>query len=295
MSISIFNIQIIYTYHHQARRMKNKNIMSVDLEDFFCDLPFESWSKYESRVLKNTNKILDLFEKYQIKATFFTLGYIAEKFPDLIKKIDDKGHEIASHSYAHLDIRKTTEKDFENDIIKSIEILEKIIGKRVLGFRAPYFSIDKKSFWAMKILSKYFKYDSSIFPVKTPLYGIRNAPRNIYKPNLTNPSIEDVESELIEIPLATDRIPIIGNIPIAGGFHLRFLPYFYIKYGLNKINKNNNSFIFYINPKDLDPEMPKINEYAWHYYYNLAGATKKFERILKDFEFCSVKDFLKLV
>jgi polysaccharide deacetylase family protein (PEP-CTERM system associated) len=275
--------------------MKNKNIMSVDLEDFFCDLPFESWSKYESRVLKNTNKILDLFEKYQIKATFFTLGYIAEKFPDLIKKIDDRGHEIASHSYSHLDIRKTTEKDFENDIVKSIKILEEIIGKKVLGFRAPYFSIDKKSFWAMKILSKYFKYDSSIFPVKTPLYGIRNAPRNIYKPNLTNPSIEDVESELIEIPLATDRIPIIGNIPIAGGFHLRFLPYFYIKYGLNKINNSNNSFIFYIHPKDLDPEMPKINEYAWHYYYNLSGATKKFERILKDFEFCSVKDFLKLV
>jgi polysaccharide deacetylase family protein (PEP-CTERM system associated) len=275
--------------------MKNKNIMSVDLEDFFCDLPFESWSKYESRVLKNTNKILDLFEKYQIKATFFTLGYIAEKFPDLIKKIDLKGHEIASHGYSHLDIRKTTEKDFENDVKKSIEILEKIIGKKVLGFRAPYFSIDKKSFWAMKILLKYFKYDSSIFPVKTPLYGIRNAPRNIYKPNITNPSIEDLETKLIEIPLATDRIPIIGNIPIAGGFHLRFLPYFYIKYGLNKINKNNNSFIFYIHPKDLDPEMPKINEYAWHYYYNLSGATKKFERILTDFEFCSVKDFLKLV
>mgnify|MGYP006146919709 FL=1 len=274
--------------------MKNKNIMSVDLEDFFCDLPFESWSKYESRVLKNTNKILDLFEKYQIKATFFTLGYIAEKFPDLIKKIDLKGHEIASHGYSHLDIRKTTEKDFENDVKKSIEILEKIIGKKVLGFRAPYFSIDKKSFWAMKILLKYFKYDSSIFPVKTPLYGIKNAPRNIYKPNITNPSIEDLESKLIEIPLATDRIPIIGNIPIAGGFHLRFLPYFYIKYGLNKINKNNNSFIFYIHPKDLDPEMPKINEYAWHYYYNLSGATKKFEKILTDFEFCSVKDFLKL-
>ena len=275
--------------------MKNKNIMSVDLEDFFCDLPFESWSKYESRVLKNTNKILDLFEKYEIKATFFTLGYIAEKFPDLIKKIDGKGHEIASHSYSHLDIRKTTEKDFEKDIKKSIEILEKITGKKVFGFRAPYFSIDKKSFWAMKILSKYFKYDSSIFPVKTPLYGIRNAPRNIYKPDLTNPSIEDPKSELIEIPLATDKIPIIGNIPIAGGFYLRFLPYFYIKYGLNKINKNNNSFIFYIHPKDLDPEMPKINEYAWHHYYNLSGATKKFERILTDFEFCSVKDFLKIV
>ena len=268
--------------------------MSVDLEDFFCDLPFDTWSKYESRVLKNTNKILHLFEKYEIKATFFTLGYIAEHFPDLIKEIDSKGHEIASHSYSHLDIRKTTEEEFENDIKKSIDILEKIIGKKILGFRAPYFSIDQKSFWAMKILTKYFKYDSSIFPVKTPLYGIRNAPRNIYKPNITNPIIEDSKSNLIEIPMATDRIPIIGNIPIAGGFHLRFLPYFYIKHGLKKINKNKNSFIFYIHPKDLDPQMPKIKNYGWHYYYNLNGATRKFKKILADFEFTTVRDFLDL-
>jgi len=295
MSISIFKIEIISCNVIRLEKMKIKNIMSVDLEDFFCDLPFDTWSKYESRVLKNTNKILELFEKYEIKATFFTLGYIAEKFPDLIKEIDNKGHEIASHSYAHLDIRKTTKEEFENDLKKSIEILEKIIGKKVFGFRAPYFSIDKKSFWAMEILSKYFKYDSSIFPVKTPLYGIRNAPRNIYKPNITNPSVIDSKSNLIEIPMATHRIPIIGNIPIAGGFYLRFLPYFYIKYGLNKINKNGNSFIFYIHPKDLDPEMPKINEYGWHYYYNLNGATKKFKKILENFEFISVRDFLKLI
>ena len=295
MSISIFKIEIISCNVIRLEKMKIKNIMSVDLEDFFCDLPFDTWSKYESRVLKNTNKILELFEKYEIKATFFTLGYIAEKFPDLIKEIDNKGHEIASHSYAHLDIRKTTKEEFENDLKKSIEILEKIIGKKVFGFRAPYFSIDKKSFWAMEILSKYFKYDSSIFPVKTPLYGIRNAPRNIYKPNLANPAIEDSKSNLIEIPMATHRIPIIGNIPIAGGFYLRFLPYFYIKHGLNKINKNGNSFIFYIHPKDLDPEMPKINEYGWHYYYNLNGATKKFKKILENFEFISVRDFLKLI
>ena len=295
MSISIFKIEIISCNVIRLEKMKIKNIMSVDLEDFFCDLPFDTWSQYESRVLKNTNKILELFEKYEIKATFFTLGYIAEKFPDLIKEIDNKGHEIASHSYAHLDIRKTTKEEFENDLKKSIEILEKIIGKKVFGFRAPYFSIDKKSFWAMEILSKYFKYDSSIFPVKTPLYGIRNAPRNIYKPNITNPSVIDSKSNLIEIPMATHRIPIIGNIPIAGGFYLRFLPYFYIKYGLNKINKNGNSFIFYIHPKDLDPEMPKINEYGWHYYYNLNGATKKFKKILENFEFISVRDFLKLI
>jgi len=271
------------------------NIMSVDLEDYYCDLEFEKWGLFEDRVVENTNKILDLFEKYDVKATFFTLGYIAEKFPELIKEIDMRGHEIASHSYFHQDIRKISKERFEEDIKKSIVVLEGIVGKKVFGFRAPYFSIDKKSFWAMEILSKYFKYDSSIFPVKTPLYGISNAPRNIYKPNLTNPSIEDSKSNLIELPLATHKIPIIGNIPIAGGFHLRFLPYFYIKYGLNKINENGNSFIFYIHPKDLDPNMPRIKEYAWHYYHNLNGATKKFKKILEDFQFVTVKDFLKLI
>ena len=229
-----------------------KNIMSVDLEDFFCDLPFETWSKYESRVVKTTTKILDLFQKNEVKATFFTLGYIAEKFPDLVKKIDSLGHEIASHSYAHLDIRKISKVEFEEDLKKSVKILENTVGKNILGFRAPYFSIDEQSFWAMEIISKYFSYDSSIFPAKTPLYGIKNAPRYIYNPNLTNPIMKDSESKLVEIPMATDKIPLIGNIPIAGGFHLRFLPYFYIKYGLKKLNKKNKPFIFYIHPKDLD-------------------------------------------
>jgi polysaccharide deacetylase family protein (PEP-CTERM system associated) len=274
--------------------MKVKNMMSVDLEDYFCDLPFETWSHYQSRVLKNTEKILELFEKNNAKATFFTLGYIAEKFPDLIKEIDNRGHEIASHGYAHLDIRKVTKEKFEEDLKKSIDILENITGKKILGFRAPYFSIDKKSFWAMEILSKYFKYDSSIFPVKTPLYGIRNAPRNMYKPNILNPIIVDSKSSLIEIPMATDRIPFIGNIPIAGGFYLRFLPYFYMKYGLKKINKNKNSFIFYIHPKDLDFEMPKINEYTWHHYHNLKGSIEKFEKILNNFKFITIKEFLKI-
>ena len=272
-----------------------KNMMSVDLEDFFCDLPFEEWQQYENRVLKNTYKILDLFKKYDVKSTFFTLGYIGEKFPELVKEIDGMGHEIASHGYAHLDIRKITKNQFEEDLKKSINILEKIIGKKILGFRAPYFSIDKTSFWAMEVISKYLKYDSSIFPVKTPLYGVSNAPRNIYKPNLLDASMIDTNSNLIEIPMATYRIPIIGNIPIAGGFHLRFLPYFLIKRGLEKINNNSNSFIFYIHPKDLDPEMPKIDSYEWHYYYNLKGATKKFEKILEKFEFTSIKNYLKLV
>ena len=270
------------------------NIMSVDLEDYYCDLDFKKWDVFENRVIENTNTILDLFEKYDVKATFFTLGYIAEKFPELIREIDKRGHEIASHSYSHQDIRKISKEEFEVDLKKSINVLEKITGKKVLGFRAPYFSIDKKSFWAMEILSKYVKYDSSIFPVRTPLYGVPNAPRIMYKPNILNPEMKDPNSKLIEFPMATHRISIIGNIPIAGGFHLRFLPYTYIKYGLRKFNKNNNSFIFYIHPKDLDPKMPKLQDYQWHYYYNLKNALKKFEKILKDFKFISVKDYLEI-
>ena len=151
--------------------------MSIDLEDYFCDLPYAEWSKYESRIEETTNLLLDLFDKHKVKATFFTLGYIAEKFPDLIKKIHESDHEIACHSYYHKDLRKITAEEFEKDLTKSISVLEKISGEKILGFRAPFFSIDHNNFWVFDILRKYLKYDSSVFPVKTSLYGLRGAGR----------------------------------------------------------------------------------------------------------------------
>jgi polysaccharide deacetylase family protein (PEP-CTERM system associated) len=270
------------------------NIMTVDLEDYYCDLPFSEWSKHQDRIIQNTEVVLELFTKYKIKATFFVVGYIAEKFPMLIKKIFDQGHEIASHSYCHHDLRKINKDIFEGDLKKSIQILENITGEKVLGFRAPFFSIEKKTFWAIEILRKYVAYDSSIFPVRTPLYGVPNAPRNIYRPSTKNFIKEDKQGDLIEIPLATHKIPIIGNIPIAGGFHLRFLPHRYIAYGIKKMNSQNNPAMIYIHPKDLDPNMPKIKEYNWIYYHNLKSAQSKFEKILKKFEFTSVKELLKI-
>lgn len=270
------------------------NLMSVDLEDYYCDLPFEEWSDYRSRVEENTRIILDLFEKYNTKSTFFVLGYIAEKFPHLIHEILERGHEIASHGYAHLDVRKAGRENFEKDLVRSIEAIKKVTGKEVLGFRAPFCSIDKTSFWAVNILSKYVKYDSSIFPVRTPLYGVPDAPRFIYRPSLENPIINDKDSNLIEIPLATHRLPIIGNVPIAGGFHMRFLPYWYIKLGIKSLNKQNQPATFYIHPKDLDPGMPKIKKYGWHYYYGLKSARNKFENLLRDFKFTSVKEALAI-
>ena len=270
------------------------NFMSVDLEDYYCDLPFSEWSKFEPRIEQNTHLILDLFDKYDVKATFFTLGYIGERFPNLVKEIHRKGHEIASHSYAHLDLRKDTKENIEKDLIKSINILEKIIGKKINGFRAPFFSLDNNSFWAMQIIGKYFKYDSSIFPTKTPLYGISNAPRFQYNPSLENPIMEDRDSKMIEIPLATYKFPFIRNIPIAGGFYLRFLPYFLIKKGIKKINSSSNRAMIYIHPKDLDEKMPKIKGYNWYYYHNLKGGLKKFEKLLQDFNFSSVEKILRI-
>ena len=274
--------------------MSVTNIMSVDLEDYYCDLPFSEWSKYNSRVVENTEKILKLFEKYNVNATFFVLGYIAEKFPALIKKISDLGHEISSHTYSHIDLRKVSKEEFKEDFFKSKNILEKITGKKIEGFRAPFFSINKNNYWVFEILSKNLTYDSSIFPVKTQLYGIPKAPRTIYKPSLENIIEENKQGKLIEIPMATHKIPLIGNIPIAGGFYLRLFPYWYMKWGIKKMNKKGNPAMLYIHPKDLDPEMPRIKEYNWYYYYNLKSASKKFENLLKDFKFGSVKRVLSI-
>jgi polysaccharide deacetylase family protein (PEP-CTERM system associated) len=263
--------------------------MSVDLEDYFCDLPIDGWGKYESRIMKTTNILLELFSKYNVSATFFTLGYIAEQFPNLIEKIVSQGHEIASHSFSHFDLRKRSNDEIKFDLKKSILSLEKISGDKIIGFRAPFFSISKQNIAVFDIIKNFFKYDSSIFPVRSPLYGITNAPRFPYMIS-SNPLEENLNGNFLEIPLSTLRMPILGNIPIAGGFYLRFLPIDLIKFGINKLNKNHQPAMFYIHPKDLDIHMPKIDSYSWHYYYGLKNAKGKFESLLKNFKFCSVRE-----
>lgn len=272
---------------------KKKNIMSVDLEDYFCDLPFSEWDLHESRIEKTTDVILELFEKYDVTATFFSLGYIAEKFPQLIEKICSLGHEIGSHGYAHLDLRKISKDTFEFDLKKSIQILEKISNEKVLGFRAPFFSVNSKNTWVFDILEKHVKYDSSVFPVRTPLYGIPHAPRFMYKMNVNNPFEKNISGNLLEIPLATFSFPILSNIPIAGGFHWRFLPLQIIQTGIRKLNKDGHPAMCYIHPKDLDNDMPKIPQYGQQYYWGLKKSLKKFEIILKNFTFVSARDMIE--
>jgi len=262
---------------------KITNMISIDLEDYYCDLPFKDWKKYESRVIPTTNTILDLFNKYKISATFFTVGYIAEKHPELIEKIVSNGHEIASHSFLHPDLRKISKEEFSEDLNASITTLSKISGDKILGFRAPYFSINKDNFWVFDILRKHLKYDSSIFPVKTSLYGIPEAPFHTYRMSENNPLINDEKSSFIEIPPATLSLSLLGRLPIAGGFHLRFLPFSLIKLGINKLNKQNFQAMCYLHPKDIDPGFPKIPEYKWYFYWGLKNGLKKFESLLKKF------------
>jgi polysaccharide deacetylase family protein (PEP-CTERM system associated) len=271
-----------------------KNIMSVDLEDYFCDLPFSEWSQYPHRIIETTQVLLDLFDKHHVKATFFALGYFADKFPDLIKNIHEQGHELASHSYSHPDLRKITKNEFENDFVKSLKSIEKVTGEKVLGFRAPYFSINHKNFWVFDIMRKHIAYDSSVFPVKTSLYGLPSAPRDIYHPAVDDVTKKDESQTFIEVPPSTYHIFSHYNIPIAGGFYFRFFPYFFLKKGFKKLNKEKKPITFYIHPKDLDVDMPKIDSYSWHFYYGKRNIIKKFEKLLKEFEFTSIKDFLGL-
>jgi len=291
------SMNILKSFQKNSKRQVSdmqKNIMTIDFEDFFCDLPFSEWEKYEERVTKTTSILLDLFSKYNVKSTFFVVGYIAEKFPNLINTIKDKGHEIASHSYSHLDLRKATRDEVEKDLLKSFTVIENITGEKVKGFRAPFFSINKNNSWVIEFLKKHLMYDSSIFPVKTPLYGVPDAPKISYHPSKNNFIKNDNTEKFTEIPLLTNKIFSLYNLPIAGGFYFRALPYFFISNGIRKVNQKNIPAMLYFHPKDLDKNMPKIKEYSWHYYYGKRNIIKKFERLLNDFEFTSVQDYLGL-
>jgi len=267
--------------------------MSVDLEDHFCDLPFSTWKNYETRVGKTIHKILGLFEKHNVLATFFTVGFVAEQNPELIELICSKGHEISSHSYSHTHLKKLRKEEFESDLLKSLNVLSKLAGEKILGFRAPWFSVNKENLWVFQILKKYLKYDSSVYPAMFH-YGVPDAPTHIYKISNKNPLVEDENNSFTEVPLATLPIPLIGNFPIAGGIYLRFLPTQFFSAGIKKLNKNGFSATCYIHLQDLDQNRPHLKGTPWHNYIGLKNSSKKFEKLLDSFKFSTVRDVLNL-
>jgi len=268
-----------------------KNALSIDLEDWFCaynlKIDIEDWDKQELRVVQNTRNLLRILEKHNTKVTFFVLGWIAEKIPSLIVEIESAGHEIAVHGYSHRLITQMTPKEFEDDLIRALKFITPLVKKPVMGFRAPSFSITKKTIWALDILAKNnFKYDSSIFPIGFhPDYGMQKSPLVIHK-----------EGQITEVPLSVAEI--MGQrIPCSGGGYFRLIPYFIIKYLMKRCNKQGRPVIFYIHPWEIDPGQPRMNlpfTKKLRHYYNLDKTAQRLENLLSDFKFVPIREVLNL-
>lgn len=266
------------------------NSFTVDLEDWFCasvpitGLDSHRWNDYENRIVNPTINLLNLFAKKNIRATFFVLGWIAEIFPELIQEIE-KNHEIACHSYNHRKITNLTPLEFERDIDKCMNIFNKISKSKVIGYRAPIFTITKNTFWAFDILKKYgFKYDSSVYPVfYHPDYGINNSP--LLPHNING---------ILEVPLSCIRISGI-SFPVSGGGYFRLYPYSLTKKIIHKINQEGRPFIFYMHPWELDETQPKMNLNLWgkfRHYQGLKGVLEKVENLINDFNFTSLDNLI---
>ncbi len=270
--------------------------MTIDVEDYFQVSAFEpyidkkKWDNIEHRVEKNTHKILNTLTEFDTKATFFTLGWIAERYPLLIKRIVSEGHELACHGYEHIRVTEQTPDQFRADINRTKKILEDLAGKEVKGYRAASYSINADNLWAHDILAEEgFKYSSSVYPVKHDLYGIPDAPRFCYQP-LAN-------SNFLEIPITTVKIG-QKNFPCGGGGFFRFYPYIFSKWAFRYINSSNQSAIFYCHPWEIDPDQPKqpgINlKTRFRHYLNLHKMEQRIRYLLTDFDWDTMENvFIK--
>lgn len=271
------------------------NILQIDVEDWYQvkGIDIKNLESYEDRIVQSTNKVLAILKERNIQATFFILGYVAEHFPELVEKIKAENHEIASHGYSHTPITRQTPSEFEEDLLKSLRILRKITGDKISGYRAPQFSVVEKTSWAIDIMKKNgLEYDSSIFPVKTPLYGVPDAPLFPYHISSSNIKKDAPNEDFLEIPLSVYKIPRMRkNIPIAGGFYLRFFPYAFISHAIKVINKKNYPAVCYLHPWELDPEHPR-SSLEWYYYHRLHSTEKKFKKLVRDFKFISTRRWI---
>lgn len=268
-----------------------KNILTIDLEDWYQSILTISpsdWGQYEKRIWQGTSRLLEIMAEVGARATFFILGQVASDHKDLVRLIASQGHEIGSHGYCHRPVYEQTESVFSKDLEKSIKTLEDITGKKVTGYRAPWFSITKKTLWALDILSEHgIEYDASIFPVQTGFYGISKALRHPYK-------IETKHGTIMELPPATLKI-CRTVIPVGGGFYLRMLPHKLICCGIRRLNRKNIPAVIYIHPWELDLKQPRLSPgfiQSLIHYTNIENAEFKLKQLLAKFRFGSVKDAL---
>ncbi|HEC92409.1 MAG TPA: DUF3473 domain-containing protein [Candidatus Atribacteria bacterium] len=277
-----------------------KFFLTIDVEDWFQVenmkgvIAYNQWDSYKIRVVDNIKKILDVLDSFNIKATFFVLGWLAERYPGLVREIHERGHEVASHGYAHELIHHQEPEEFKEDIARAKKILEDIIGDEILGYRAPSFSITD---WAVEIIGEVgYKYDSSYCPTLLHnRYGRLNL--KLTTDTNTNTGIFKFPNGLIEVSLST--LNLMGaSIPWGGGAYFRLLPYPLFRTGIKKI-LNNRIYVFYFHPWEIDPAQPRIKRLRWDYrlrhYWGLDNTLNKLERLLQDFSFVTIREGVGVV
>jgi len=265
-------------------RFNVRNALTIDIEDWYQCIVYDytTWPSFEDRIVHSTRKVLKLLRETGTRATFFVLGYVAAHHPGLVAQICAEGHEIASHGYHHLFIYHQTPDEFRADLERSIRVIEEITGERPLGYRAPFFSITKQSWWAFDILGEMgFRYDSSIYPVLNHRYGIPNAPRFAHSIEVNGKRI------LMELPISTVRLGL--NWPVGGGVYFRFLPYPLMKMAVKRINREGKPALLYFHPWEIDPDQPVLEELSRLFkarrYLNLEKAESKWRSLLSGLEF----------
>lgn len=263
------------------------NAMTVDVEDYFQVSAFEkyidrkAWDSLPCRVEQNTDRILALFSQKGIKATFFTLGWVAKRYPQLIKKIVSEGHELACHGLDHTRVTEQTPDEFRQDVIQSKQMLEDIGSVSIKGYRAASYSIGAKNLWALEILGESgFVYSSSIYPVKHDLYGMPEAPRFAFEPEKAN--------GLVEIPVTTVQLG-ENKLPCGGGGYFRLFPYPMSKWALKRVNQHDGqACVFYFHPWEIDPEQPRQRgidlKTRFRHYLNLNKMELRLSHLLDDFQ-----------
>jgi polysaccharide deacetylase family protein (PEP-CTERM system associated) len=263
-----------------------RNAMTCDVEDYFQVSAFApyidraSWPSRECRVEANMDRILALYDRHGVRATFFTLGWIAERYPNVVKRIVAGGHELASHGYGHLRASDQTREEFANDIRSSKALLEDLGGQAVVGYRAPSFSIGRANLWALdELLAAGYRYSSSIYPIAHDHYGMPEAPRFAFYPNGTD--------GLLEVPITT--VNLMGrNLPAGGGGYFRLLPYALSRWMMNKVNQDDRQpALFYFHPWELDPGQPRPEglgaKARFRHYINIDRMEARIEALARDF------------
>ena len=263
------------------------NAMTIDVEDYFHVSVFDStvrrteWESMESRVVANTERLLDLFDEHAVRGTFFVLGWVAERHPALVRTIAGRGHELASHGYAHQLVYEQAPDVFREDVRRSKRLIEDLSGRRVNGYRAPSFSVTERSLWALDVLlEEGYRYDASIFPIRHDRYGIPNAPRWPH-------AMARAKGSLFEVPGSTVRLG-GTNLPVAGGGYFRILPYGWTRWGIGRVNREGQPAVFYLHPWEIDPEQPRLPAGLlgqFRHYRNLHRTETRLRSLMRDFSF----------